>query len=68
MLTNSQPTLASTTSPNAVSLSKELIIRCNELSFKDSLEFAANVNAMTRKTEDFRKGIESFIKKEKIEW
>ncbi len=60
--------LVSTTSANAVALTKEFINRCNELDFKDSLEFAANVNALARKTEDFRKGIESFIRKEKIEW
>ncbi|MBI5214167.1 MAG: enoyl-CoA hydratase/isomerase family protein [Ignavibacteriae bacterium] len=61
-------TLAKTTSPNAVSLTKELISRLNELSFKDALEFAANLNSMTRKTEEFKKGIESFLKKEKLEW
>ncbi len=60
--------LATSTSPNAVALTKELLSRFNEMNFKDSLEFAANLNAMTRKTEDFRKGIESFLKKEKLEW
>ncbi len=60
--------VASTTSPNAIALTKELFSRLNELTFKDSLEFAANVNAMTRKTEDFKKGIDSFLKKEKLEW
>jgi len=60
--------LASTTSTNAIGLTKELFARMNELNFKDSLEFAANLNAMTRKTEDFKKGIEAFMKKEKIEW
>jgi hypothetical protein len=38
------------------------------LNFKDALEFAANLNSMTRKTEEFKKGIESFLKKEKLEW
>ncbi|TAK57310.1 MAG: enoyl-CoA hydratase/isomerase family protein [Bacteroidetes bacterium] len=61
-------TLASTTSANSVALTKELFNRMNELSFKDSLEFTANLNALTRKTEDFKKGIESFLKKEKLEW
>lgn len=60
--------LARSTSSNAVALTKELVVRLNELNFKDSLEFAANVNAMTRKTEDFKKGIDAFLKKEKLEW
>jgi len=47
---------------------KELFSRLNELNFKDALEFAANLNSMTRKTEEFKKGIESFLKKEKLEW
>ncbi len=61
-------TLAKTTSPNAIALTKELFSRLNELSFKDALEFAANLNSMTRKTEEFKKGIESFLKKEKLKW
>lgn len=57
-----------TTSPSSVTLTKDLFSRCNEMNMKDALEYAANLNALTRKTEDFNKGINSFINKEKLEW
>lgn len=59
---------ASTTSPSSISLTKELFSRFNELDFKEALEYAANLNALIRKTEDFKKGIESFLNKEKLQW
>ena len=59
---------ASTTSASSISLTKELFSRFNELEYKDALEYAANLNALTRKTDDFKKGIESFLKKEKLQW
>jgi hypothetical protein len=32
------------------------------------MDFASNLNAMVRKTDDFKKGMESFLKKGKLEW
>ena len=60
--------LARTTSGSSIMLTKELFARLDEMTLRDSLEYAANLNALARKTEDFRKGIESFLNKEKLEW
>ena len=56
------------TSPSSILLTKDLFSRFNEMGMKDALEYAANLNALTRKTEDFKKGVRSFIDKEKLEW
>jgi len=60
--------LASTTSASSISLTKELFSRLNDMNLREVLEYAANLNALARKTDDFKKGIESFIKKEKLQW
>ncbi len=60
--------LSRMTSPSSVTLTKDLFARLHEMNEGDSLDYAVNLNAMARKTEDFRKGIESFIKKEPLEW
>jgi methylglutaconyl-CoA hydratase len=60
--------LADTTSPSSLTLTKDLFARLSEMNFKDALEYAANLNALTRKTEDFKKGMDSFLKKEKLRW
>ena len=61
-------TLAATVSPSSIALTKDLLNRFHEMSTRDALEYAANLNALTRKTDDFRRGIESFLKKEKLQW
>ncbi|MGA2622638.1 MAG: enoyl-CoA hydratase/isomerase family protein [Bacteroidota bacterium] len=60
--------LAATTSPSSINLTKELFSRMNDMNLKEIMEYAANLNALARKTGDFRKGIDSFIKKEKLQW
>jgi len=60
--------LASSTSPGSITLTKDLFSRMFEMNTRDFLDYATNVNALTRKTEDFKKGIESFLKKEKLKW
>lgn len=60
--------LAAATSPSSISLTKELLSRLNDMNLQEIMEYAANLNALARKTEDFRKGIDSFIKKEKLRW
>jgi methylglutaconyl-CoA hydratase len=52
------------TSEKSIALTKELT---NKLSQKD-LEWAAEINAKSRENNDFKKGIESFLNKEKISW
>jgi methylglutaconyl-CoA hydratase len=60
--------LASDTSASSISLTKELFSRLNEMDLKDVMDYAANLNALARKTDDFKKGMDSFLKKEKLQW
>ena len=60
--------LARTTSPSSVTLTKDLFNRFHEMNVKDALDYAATLNALTRTTPDFKKGISSFVNKEKLEW
>jgi methylglutaconyl-CoA hydratase len=60
--------LARSTSAASVTLTKDLFSRFDEMNMKDALEYAANLNALVRKTGDFQKGIDSFLNKEKLEW
>lgn len=60
--------LARTTSPSAVSLTKDLFVRYDEMTLKDALDYAVTLNALARKTDDFRRGIDAFLKREKLEW
>jgi methylglutaconyl-CoA hydratase len=61
-------TLCSTTSPSSVALTKDLFSRFHEMNEREALEYAANLNALARKTADFQKGITSFLKKETPKW
>jgi len=47
---------------------KEMFSRLDGLNFPDLLEYAANINAAARMSEDFKKGMASFLKKEKVQW
>lgn len=60
--------LCRTTSPSSVALTKDLFNRFSEMNLTDALEYAAHLNALSRKTDDFRKGLESFLRKESLEW
>jgi methylglutaconyl-CoA hydratase len=55
-------------SPSSMALSKEMFSKLDGLNFVDALEYAANMNALTRMTEDFKKGLTSVLKKEGILW
>ncbi|MBI1803507.1 MAG: enoyl-CoA hydratase/isomerase family protein [Ignavibacteriae bacterium] len=60
--------LARTTSSSSIALTKDLFMRFDEMEAKDAVDYAAQLNALARKTDDFRKGIDSFLNKEKLEW
>jgi methylglutaconyl-CoA hydratase len=60
--------LIHSTSPAAITLLKDLFTRHSEMSELDVTEYAVNLNALARKTEDFKKGIDAFLKKEDIHW
>jgi methylglutaconyl-CoA hydratase len=60
--------LATNCSASSMGLIKELISRIGGMSMSDALDYAANLNALARMTDDCKKGIESFLKKEPIKW
>ncbi len=49
-------------------LIKEMFSRMDGLTFSDLLDYAANMNAAMRMSDDGKKGIASFVKKEKLKW
>lgn len=55
-------------SGSSMGLVKELIARISGMSMSDALDYAANLNALTRMTDDCKRGIESFLKKEPVTW
>jgi methylglutaconyl-CoA hydratase len=55
-------------SAQSLSLTKNLISATQHLSIDDALEYAANQNAIARATEDCKKGIASFLNKQKLNW
>jgi len=52
----------------SIGLIKEMFSKMDGLNFPDLLEYAANLNAAMRMSDDCRKGLASFLKKEKIQW
>jgi methylglutaconyl-CoA hydratase len=55
-------------SGSSMGLVKELLSRIHGMSTSDALDYAANLNALTRMTDDCKKGIGRFLNKEKQEW
>jgi methylglutaconyl-CoA hydratase len=47
---------------------KQMIARVQEMSLDKALTFAAESNAAARATEDCKRGVDAFLKKEKITW
>ena len=60
--------IADKNSPQSMALCKEMFSKLDGLNFVDALEYAANMNALTRMTDDFKKGLQSFLKKEPVRW
>ncbi|MGD0136067.1 MAG: enoyl-CoA hydratase/isomerase family protein [Bryobacteraceae bacterium] len=50
-------------STSALTLSKELFYRTDVMQFEAAIEAGAEVNALARTTDDFKRGIEKFLKK-----
>jgi methylglutaconyl-CoA hydratase len=55
-------------SGSSMGLVKELVSRISGMTMNDALDYAANLNALTRMTDDCKKGIDSFLKKEPVKW
>jgi methylglutaconyl-CoA hydratase len=51
-------------SASAVTLSKRLLYNMDSMSFEAALQAGVEVNAIARQTEDCRKGVEKFLKKQ----
>lgn len=60
--------LATNNSASSMALTKEMLTSISRMDFVQALEYAANMNAVTRMTEDCKKGIAAFLQKEKISW
>lgn len=60
--------IASSTSTEAVAMTKQLMLDVAARNLDDAMDFATWQNAVSRATGDFRKGIGSFLRKEKPKW
>lgn len=60
--------LCNESSGNSLSITKQLITQTTNSSLEKSLETAVQINARVRESDDFKKGIASFLNKEKINW
>ncbi len=61
-------TLVNKNSKQSMETTKRLFNELEGKSLDESLKLAAETNAKARETEDFNKGIDSFLKKEKVSW
>jgi methylglutaconyl-CoA hydratase len=60
--------IAEKISPEAVRLTKQLLAEIEPMSLRESVVHAAAFNTIGRNTEAFRKGVNSFLNKEKLVW
>ncbi len=60
--------LCSTVSAQSVASTKKLLLDIKGLPLDRQLQLAAEANAATRSSEDCKKGISSFLNKEKLNW
>ena len=60
--------LCKNSSGNSLMITKQLITQTTNPLFEKSLETAVQINARVRESDDFKKGIASFLNKEKINW
>ncbi|MBC5994605.1 enoyl-CoA hydratase/isomerase family protein [Pontibacter cellulosilyticus] len=55
-------------SKQSMEVTKEMIARVQEMSLEGGLQYAAEMNAIARGSEDCQRGIASFLNKEPIKW
>jgi methylglutaconyl-CoA hydratase len=60
--------LVTDNSAQSMELTKSMMISAQEKNLNEGLQDAAVMNAKVRETEDFKKGISSFLNKEKPKW
>lgn len=55
-------------SAQSMAITKQMIAKVQHMSLEEALSYAASQNAEARSTEDCKKGIDSFLKKEPVQW
>ncbi len=60
--------LVESNSSQAMMLTKQMLTKLHSMSLLESLAIAADMNARARETEDFKRGIQAFLNKEKPAW
>jgi methylglutaconyl-CoA hydratase len=55
-------------STQSLALTKQLITNVQDIPLAEALDYAAEMNAHARSTEDCKKGIEAFLNKNQIKW
>ena len=60
--------LCNETSGESLELTKKMIADIQKMNYSDAFNFAAEMNAKARVTVDCKKGIASFLNKEKLNW
>ncbi len=60
--------LIKNTSSDSLKITKQLIAKIQSLNYEDALILAAKTNAMSRETNDCKKGIDAFLSKKEIKW
>lgn len=60
--------LCKETSSESLEITKKMIADIQKMNYKEAFDFAAEMNAKSRSSEDCKKGISSFLNKNKIVW
>lgn len=60
--------LISETSPESIKFVKNMLSNLYSMDLQQAIEYAKSMNSISRLTQDCKKGIEAFLKKEKIRW
>jgi methylglutaconyl-CoA hydratase len=60
--------IATETSPQAVAMTRRLLLDIAHRDLEDAMRFGADSNALSRETDDFRSGINAFLRKTGIQW
>ncbi len=60
--------IISSASSQSLALTKRMISEVQHLTLQEALDFAARQNAQARSTEDCKKGIDAFLKKQPLKW
>ena len=60
--------LCTSNSGTSMELIKKMMSESQSLSLDDNMNYAAQINAFSRTTEDCKKGVAAFLNKQKLEW